>query len=100
LHRGDFFGEMALLVERARNATIRVLFDAHLYRLRRHAFEQLLKENPSIGLYLSRLYAHRFAQSSQQVFNEPLPTFYAMMATHAGLGKAHFLYSLAYHLTD
>ena len=100
LHRGDFFGEMALLVQRKRNATIRVLFDAHLYRLRHQAFEQLLKENPSVGLYLSRVYAHRFAQSNQQVFNEPLPTFYAMMATHAGLGKAYFLYSLAYHLTD
>jgi NTE family protein len=100
LHRGEFFGEMALLVQRERNATIRVIFDTHLYRLQRHAFEQLLKENPSIGLYLSRLYAHRFAQSSQQVFNEPLPTFYAMMATHTGLGKSHFLYSLAYHLTD
>ena len=91
---------MALLVQRERNVTIRVLFDAHLYRLRGQAFEQLLQENPSVGLYLSRVYAHRFAQSNQQVFNEPLPTFYAMMATHAGLGKAHFLYSLAYHLSD
>lgn len=100
LHRGDFFGEMALLVQRERNATVRVLFDAHLFRLRRPVFEQLLKENPSIGLYLSRLYAHRYAQSSQQVFNEPLSTFYTMMATHPGLGKSHFLYSLAYHLTD
>jgi NTE family protein len=100
LHRGDFFGEMALLVQRERNATIRVLFDAHLYRLRRRMFEQLLKENPSIGLYLSRVYAHRFAQSSEHVFHEPLPTFYVMVATHAGLGKTHFLYSLAYHLTE
>jgi len=99
LHRGDFFGEMALLVQRERNATIRVLFDAHLYRLRRQAFEELLQENPGVGLYLSRVYAHRFAQSNQQVFNEPLPTFYAMMATHAGLGKAYFLYSLAYYLS-
>jgi NTE family protein len=100
LHRGDFFGEMALLVQRERNATVRVLFDAHMYRLGRPAFEQLLKENPSIGLYLSRLYAHRYAQSSQQVFNESLSTFYAMLATHVGLGQAHFFYSLAYHLTE
>jgi NTE family protein len=100
LHRGDFFGEMALLVRRARNATIRVLFDAHLYRLRRQAFEELLQENPSVGLYLSRVYAHRFAQSNQLVFNEPMPTFYAMTATHAGLGKTYFLYSLAYHLSN
>jgi CRP-like cAMP-binding protein len=32
LHRGDFFGEMALLVQRERNAIIWVLFKAHLYR--------------------------------------------------------------------
>jgi NTE family protein len=99
LHRGDFFGEMALLTQRTRTATIKVILDAHLCRLSRHDFEQLLRENPSIGLYLSRHYAHRFAQSSKKALNEPLPTFFAMMASHRGLGKSHFLYSVAYHLT-
>ncbi len=100
LHRGDFFGEMALLTGKVRSATIKVILDATLYRLKRQDFEQLLHKNPDIGLYLSRLYAHRFAQSDQQALNEPLPTFFAMTATHQGLGKSHFLYSLAYHLSN
>ncbi|MCJ7616885.1 MAG: cyclic nucleotide-binding domain-containing protein [Desulfobacterales bacterium] len=100
LHRGDFFGEMALLTGKVRSATIKVILDADLYRLKRQDFEQLLHKNPNIGLYLSRLYAHRFAQSDQQALNEPLPTFFAMTATHPGLGKSHFLYSLAYHLSN
>ena len=100
LHRGDFFGEMALLTGQVRSATIKVILDANLYRLKRQDFEQLLHKNPNIGLNLSRLYAHRFAQSDQQVLNELLPTFFAMTATHQGLGKSHFLYSLAYHLSN
>ncbi|MDL1963351.1 MAG: cyclic nucleotide-binding domain-containing protein [Deltaproteobacteria bacterium] len=100
LHRGDFFGELSLLTGKARSATIKVILDAKLYRLKQQDFKQLLHKNPSIGLYLSRLYAHRFAESSQQALNEPLPTFFAMTATHPYLGKSHFLYSLAYHLSS
>jgi NTE family protein len=100
LHRGDFFGELSLLTGKPRSATIKVILDANLYRLKQQDFEQLLHKNPNIGLNLSRLYAHRFAESSQQALNEPLPTFFAMTATHQGLGKSHFLYSLAYHLSN
>jgi NTE family protein len=100
LHRGDFFGEMSLMTGKARSATTRVILDAHLYRLHEKSFEQLLTTHPSIGLYLGRLYAYRFAESNRQVLNEPLPTFFAMTASHRGLGKSHFLYSLAYHLSS
>lgn len=100
LLRGDFFGEMALLTGRSRSATIRTILDAHLYQIQRQAFDQLLEKNPHLGLYLSRHYAHRFAQSSRQALDEPLPTFFAMIATHEGLGESHFLYTLAYHLAD
>ena len=100
LHRADFFGEMSLLTGMARTATVRVILDAHLFELKKEAFEELVRENPSIGLFLSRHYAHRFAQSSFAAFNEPLPTFFAMTSTHPGLGRQHFIYSLAYHLAE
>ncbi|MDY7036271.1 MAG: cyclic nucleotide-binding and patatin-like phospholipase domain-containing protein [Thermodesulfobacteriota bacterium] len=98
LHRGDFFGELALLTGSPRMATIRVILDVHLYRLKERGFEKFLKNNPIIGLYLSRHYARRFVETSQHTLNDPLPAFFAMMATHHGLRKSHFLYSLAYHL--
>ncbi len=99
LHRGDFFGEMALLSGKPRSATIRVILDAHLYRFAKTGFDSLLKSNPSLGLYLSRLYAHRFAESSQAVQEDLPPCFFATLATHNHLGRSRFIYSLAYHLT-
>lgn len=99
LHRGDFFGEMALLSGQPRTATIRILLDAELYRLHKDAFADILKADPNVALYLSRLYAHRFSEANELTSNEPPPTFFAMLATHRGLGRRTFLYSLAYHLS-
>jgi len=98
LHRGDFFGEMALLSGQPRTATIKVLLDAFLYRLHQDTFTRLLRADPNVALYLSRLYAHRFSEAVDLTSSEPPPTFYAMLATHPGLGKRSFLYSLAFHL--
>ncbi|MGD8386230.1 MAG: cyclic nucleotide-binding domain-containing protein [Desulfobacteraceae bacterium] len=99
LHRGDFFGEMALLTGNLRTASIRVLLDVQLYRLAKEGFDRLLRANPDVALYLSRLYARRFAETSKMVLHEPPPALFSMVATHQGLGKTPFLYSLAYHLT-
>ena len=98
LHRGEFFGELALLTGNPRIATVKVILDAHLYRLDKDSFDQLMQKSPSIALYLTRHYAHRFAVSNQYTLNEPLPNFFAVMSTHHGLGKSHFIYSLSYHL--
>ena len=99
LHRGDFFGEMSLIAKRPRNATIKVILDAQLYRLEKDHFDRLLEQNPVIGLNLSRHFAHRFARSRNLSLNEPLPAFFAMITTHPEIGKSHFLFSLAYHLS-
>ncbi|MBW2008447.1 MAG: patatin-like phospholipase family protein [Deltaproteobacteria bacterium] len=98
LHRGDFFGELALLSGTRRMATVRVLLDAELYELDRDAFMRLMEENPAVALYLSRHYAYRFAQSTHQVLKEPLPGLFAVTSTHEGLGRSHLLYSLCHHL--
>lgn len=99
LHRGDFFGEMALLTGKPRTASVRVLLDVKLYRLARDVFDRLLQADPDVALYLSRLYAKRFAETSGMVLKEPPPALFSMVATHRGLGRTPFLYSLAYHLT-
>ncbi len=99
LHRGDFFGEMALLTGNPRTASVKVLLDVQLYRLAKEVFDSLLKAAPDVALYLSRLYARRFAETSEMVLKEPPPALFSMVATHRGLGRTPFLYSLAYHLT-
>ncbi|MBI4261359.1 MAG: cyclic nucleotide-binding domain-containing protein [Actinobacteria bacterium] len=49
LTRGDFFGEMALLFDRARSATVRAVEYCDLYRLRRELFERVLSHYPEVA---------------------------------------------------
>jgi signal transduction histidine kinase len=47
---GEIIGEMALLEDRPRSATIVVLEDVRLLRIRRGDFERLLSSNPAVGM--------------------------------------------------
>jgi CRP-like cAMP-binding protein len=49
LGAGDFFGEMALIEDVPRNATVIGTEDGIMYTLSRDAFEKVLLNNPSIG---------------------------------------------------
>jgi uncharacterized membrane protein len=50
LHRGDFFGEMALLDGKARSADARVAEDARLAVLSREHFLSFVRGNPNVAL--------------------------------------------------
>jgi len=45
---GDFFGEVALLRETVRSATVRTLFPSLFLVLEKDAFRQLLQEHPAL----------------------------------------------------
>jgi diguanylate cyclase (GGDEF)-like protein len=47
---GDFFGEMALLSDRPRSATVRAHSDVRVLKLEKHVFQRLLLEEPRIAL--------------------------------------------------
>ena len=49
LGRGDFFGEMALIEDIPRTASVIGEEDGEMYTLSRHAFEKILLANPEIG---------------------------------------------------
>lgn len=100
LHRGDFFGEMALLSELPRNAMARTSLDTILFKLNRNDFHSLIKSNKQIGLFLSRLYARRLSvgyQGGKTVKRQT--SFYSVSASEAGLGLSHFLYTVSYHIS-
>lgn len=99
LHRGEFFGEMALLSDLPRNAAARVTLDATLFCLKKKDFEALLSKNKHIGLFLSRLYARRLSSGSETHDSQQRPFFYTISATDPDLGLSHFLYSLSYHIS-
>ncbi|MFT7473247.1 MAG: CRP-like cAMP-binding protein [Verrucomicrobiales bacterium] len=62
LRENDFFGEMALLTGKKRNASVTATSDARLFALSRPAFAGMIKKNPEISL--SVLEAMALRQSS------------------------------------
>lgn len=61
---GNFFGESALLLDRPRSATIRVVIDVEVWVLRRGDLEELLEEHPAIALQMSRELSRRLVETS------------------------------------
>ncbi|MFH2093914.1 MAG: cyclic nucleotide-binding and patatin-like phospholipase domain-containing protein [Pseudomonadota bacterium] len=98
LKRGDFFGEMALVSDLPRNATIKTSLDTTVFQLKKKDFDHLLSENRHIGLFLSRLYARRLSSGYQDQGQKERSAFYTLSATESDLGLSHFLYSVAYHI--
>jgi ATP-binding cassette subfamily B protein len=59
LHDGDFFGEVALITDRPRNATIRTVTDCWLLTLHRAAFLGLLEREPALRERIMNAVARR-----------------------------------------
>lgn len=59
LQPGEFFGEMALLEEAPRSATIIAVEESKLLEFNRENFEILMQGNPQIALKLLKLFAKR-----------------------------------------
>ncbi|MEP3666237.1 MAG: cyclic nucleotide-gated ion channel [Roseibium sp.] len=49
LDTGDFFGELALIHQRPRTATIRAFHDCELLVLEAHALQQMMEKNPELA---------------------------------------------------
>jgi CRP-like cAMP-binding protein len=68
---GEFFGEMALVTESPRTATIKCKTDVIIYALTRSAFEELMKVHPNIAvkiLYnIAAVLAERLKKLNEQL---------------------------------
>jgi signal transduction histidine kinase len=62
---GDIIGEMALLENRPRSATVVAYEDSRLLRLSLEAFHLLLRENPDVGLKIMEALSSRLRASDQ-----------------------------------
>jgi predicted acylesterase/phospholipase RssA/CRP-like cAMP-binding protein len=65
---GEGVGEMAILSERSRTATVVALRDTQLMRLPRQAFDELLPKWPHVLLSISRALVDRLASSTAEEF--------------------------------
>jgi ABC-type multidrug transport system fused ATPase/permease subunit/pSer/pThr/pTyr-binding forkhead associated (FHA) protein len=59
LHEGDHFGEMALLTDEPRSATVRATMPSDLYSLARPSFESLVEREPEIRRVVAATVAGR-----------------------------------------
>ena len=66
LHAGEPFGEMALLTNRPRTATIKAETDCEALRLDRSAFLDLVREQPSAALAIAATLSRRLADMLHQ----------------------------------
>ena len=65
LHRGDFFGEMALLGGKPRSADARVAEDARLAVLSREHFLSFVSSNPNVALEMLTALANRLRHTDE-----------------------------------
>lgn len=66
---GEFFGEMALLNHKPRNATATVLEDARLLVVDARMFEAMIRGNIEIAVRLIKKLAQRLEESNEQIEN-------------------------------
>jgi CRP-like cAMP-binding protein len=64
LHRGDFFGELALLDAAPRTATVEAESEVLTMRLGRTAFQKVLESEPKVALAMLRTLASRMRESA------------------------------------
>lgn len=67
LEKGDFFGEMAILENLPRSATVQVVEDAILIRINKATFEALLKSNIEIAIRMLRKYSIRLREANMEI---------------------------------
>lgn len=84
---GDYFGEMALLSDQPRSATMTVVGDAELLVLPKDAFERFLASNLPIMRQFVSIMSRRLAESNQQQVTT------VDESQHQVLGKSVVLYS-------
>src|SRR3990172_372019 len=66
LQTGEPFGEMALLTNRPRNATIKAETDCVVLRLERSAFLNLVRDQPGVALAIAATLSRRLARMLTQ----------------------------------
>jgi NTE family protein len=89
----ETIGEMALISNAPRSATVTALRDSVLLKLTREAFERLVKRCPAVMVYLSRLLADRLRATTRSRPITFTPTTFAIVPVTQGLAVADFAHA-------
>ncbi|MCJ2062839.1 patatin-like phospholipase family protein [Methylobacterium sp. J-088] len=91
----EIFGEMALLSDAPRAATVIALRDTQLLQLTRGAFEAVIAEYPQTLLYLSRILADRLRHIYDGRSVHHAPRIFTILSVTDGPEPADFAHRLA-----
>lgn len=71
LGSNDFFGEMALISEKPRNATVQTLEECEVFKLRKEDFIQLVSSTPGMASRISDEFLKRLKSNSRSQEESP-----------------------------
>jgi NTE family protein len=87
LTRGAVLGELALLNDSPRSASVRAVRDTELIRIDKASFTALLRSEPELALSLARVLGTQLqASRARPVTRRPLPVTIALCAAEPGVG--------------
>ena len=66
LSEGEYFGEMALLTQGPRSASIETISDVSLISLDKSAFDRIIEEDPKVSIAISHMLSERLMQANLQ----------------------------------
>ncbi len=93
--RDTILGEMALLTDEARTATLTAARDTELYQISRDAFETVLAEYPQIMLQITRMIARRLTLTTRRSTPPETVTTVALVPAGGGGDVRDFAQRLA-----
>lgn len=67
LHDGDFVGEIAILCDTPRTATVQAKSDVKALRIRKEPFFELLHQFPEMAVEMTRLLAERLTRTTAEL---------------------------------
>ena len=67
LHDGDFLGEIAILCDTPRTATVTARSELKTLRIRKEPFFELLQQFPEMAIEMTRLLAERLTRTTAEL---------------------------------
>ncbi len=95
---GEAVGEVGLIVDLPRNATVRALRDSELFMLSRDAFERLVHRHPQSMLDTARLAVRRMSATRDATTVASAPRTFAVLRHDAGVDARGFAERLVHNL--
>ncbi len=96
LTRGAVLGELALLSESQRSASVRALRDSELLKIDKEAFQALLRSEPELALSLTRVLSTQLrASRALPVARRAQPVTIALCAASPGVDMLAFTHQLS-----